>query len=97
MNAWWIGNEESGWVHVRAETRGRAKLLHPNYGPGDDDITTLRALRVPALDGDGPARMLDYIGRPCREGDPDWCDEWGAMPDIPAMAEAAKSLIGATE
>lgn len=92
MKAWAVGSPYAGYVYVRAETRGKARTLWPEYSRYDpDSFTGTRVVRKPELDGDGPARELRYVGKPgnCTEDQREWCPCLECeIADIPAMIEA---------
>jgi hypothetical protein len=101
VNAYAIGAFGAGWSFVRASTAGQARAMHPaiRSAPSDLGFTDVRALRIPELDGPGPARELRWIadgcplggaGEPdgdgcCSCGDP-WCCE-GERPDWQRMRD----------
>ena len=72
MKAWAVGCFDGGYIHARAETRGRAKTFHPEFSR--DVFVNLRSLRAKWLDGDGPERELETIMIPCEHGEPDCCE-----------------------
>lgn len=79
MKAWRVGDADSGCVLVRCESRGRAKTMHPDYHRHDRDVFLwMRAVRAPWLDGDGPARELHWVDKPCDHPN---VTEWGDCPD----------------
>lgn len=79
MKAWQVGNDGTGYVLVRAEPRGKARTMHPDHSRYDgESFTGQRALRMPKLDGPGPARELDWVDKRCEHPN---ATAWGDCPD----------------
>jgi hypothetical protein len=73
VRGWTVFND-NGSVLVRADDRSRAKMLHPDYH-GRHSFLSIRAVREPWLDGDGPEREIWAEHEPCPCTDPDGCGE----------------------
>ena len=73
MKAWCVTDDEVA-IYCRAETRGKARFLWPDYYEDFDSVRYLRVERVPRLDGPGPIEHIEPVLEPCPDCGVDDCE-----------------------